>query len=299
MEALKALSKELNEPGVDKLWAAVRRRGLDLTRQQVADFAGTRHHLEPLRMPRRFLGRTAAEGAHERWQGDLALMDVRLGFKGFILFVDVYTRMAFAQSVSSKEGPVVAAAFQKILARAPKKPAFITVDAGGEFRGAFERVCDDRGIVLAVKRPEDVQAIAVCDRAMENIKLALKKRVNSQQGQWPTLLQTAVRGYNNTVHPAVHAEPSQVESVPVANFMTLQDNALKMAHNNDLEQKRGEAMVRAGWFRPALKNHRIKAKIGDLRYGRPIKFHAVRAGVLFDLQGREHLLKTALPVRRP
>ena len=71
-----------------------------------------------------------------------------------------------------------------------------------------------------------------------------------------------------------------------------------MKHNAAVEQKRAEAVVNAGWYRPSLWNNRIKPKITDLRYGQPIKVNGYRAGTLFDQRGREHLLKTVLPVKR-
>ena len=67
MEQLRALDKELSSPGVDKLYIAARRKGLEVTKEQVRDFAATRHTNETLRLHKPYVGKSAAEGPNVRW----------------------------------------------------------------------------------------------------------------------------------------------------------------------------------------------------------------------------------------
>lgn len=300
MEQLRRLDRELYSPGVDKLFIAARRRGIDVTKEQVQAFAATRHAIEPLKLPQRFLGKSAAEGPNARWQVDLAEMPVALGKRFFILAVDVFTRMAYTQATANKSGPEIVRAFRAILARANARPGILTTDAGMEFRATFDAMCNEEGIIHRTKRVGDANAIAVVDRAMSSIKLDLRKGRQLQRGQWPTLLPGVTRAYNERYHSTVHDAPKDVATNPDVHFMVLQDNAEKLKHNNDLEEKRAMRVAAAGWYRPMKPlGNRYKRRIGELRYDQAVKLHGMRAGVLFDARGREELLKQVLPVRRP
>ena len=74
-----------------------------------------------------------------------------------------------------------------------------------------------------------------------------------------------------------------------------------MLHNHKLNEKREIAVVKAGWYRPPIHPPRDQAftkRIGALRFGPAVKVHGLRAGVLFDRQGRSQLVKQVLPVTR-
>ena len=292
MEQLRALDKELSSPGVDKLYIAARRKGMEVTKEQVRDFAATRHTNETLRLHKPYVGKSAAEGPNVRWQLDLAAMPLRRGYMGFILTVDVFTRQAYAQLLRNRTGPTTTAAFAELLRKAGKKPDILTCDQGN-----LPRLCEERGITLRNKDRDDRNAIAVVDRAMSTIKLDLKKRVMNRQGQWPDLLQAVVRGYNGRYHEAVHGAPKEVETNDTQHFMVKQDNADKMAFNHQLNEKRELAVVSAGHYRPPIhppRNQRFTQRIGALRFGPAVKVHGLRAGVLFDRQGRSQLVKQVL-----
>ena len=299
MEELRRLDKELFSPGVEKLVIAAKRRGINLTKAEVQEFAETRRAIEPLRLPQRFKGKSAAEGPNARWQVDLAEMPLALNKKYFLMATDVFSRMAYTESCQNKTGPEVVRAFRAILARANAKPAILTSDAGMEFRRDFEAMCTEEGIIHRTKRVEDTNAIAVVDRAMSSIKLDLRKGKQLQRGQWPTLLQGVTRAYNARYHETVHDAPKDVVENPDVHFMVLQDNADKMKHNNDMETKRAMAVASTGWYRPRKPLGNVyKRRIGEVRYDQAVKLHGLRAGVLFDARGREELLKQVLPVRR-
>ena len=300
MEELRRLDRELFNPGVDKLFVAAKRRGLDVTKEQVKAFAATRRAIEPLRLPQRFEGKSAAEGPNARWQLDTAEMPPKLKKRYFLVAVDVFTRLAYTQAMETKTAATTARAFRTILERANAKPAILTTDAGTEYLREFARMCNDEGIILRTKRVEDTNAIAVVDRAMSTLKLDLRKRHQQQGAPWPNLLQAVTSAYNSRYHETVHDAPKDVANTPEVHFMNLQDNAEKMKHNNDMEEQRAMAVTEAGWYRPRKPlGNRFKRRIGELRYLPPVKLHGLRAGVLFDARGREELLKQVLPVRRP
>ena len=300
MEELKRLDRELFNPGVEKLFIAAKRRGIQVTKEQVREFAQTRRAIEPLKLPQKFQGKSAADAPNARWQLDTAEMPLKQGKRYFLVAVDVFTRKAYTQAMATKTAPETARSFRTILTRANAKPAILTTDAGTEYLGAFARMCAEEGITLRTKRVEDTNAIAVCDRAMSTLKLDLRKRHQQQGAPWPNLLQAVTTAYNSRYHETVHDAPKDVTDNPDVHFMVLQDNAEKFKHNNDMEEKRAMAVAKAGWYRPRKPlGNRFKRRIGELRYDPPVKLHAIRAGVLFDARGREELLKHALPVQRP
>ncbi|MEY2711042.1 MAG: Integrase core domain, partial [Actinomycetota bacterium] len=293
MEALRALSKELNEPGPAKLWAAAQRRGLEVTRAQVNEFAASRHGLEIFRPPQRHLGHFAAEAENSRWQADLAEMpDTRPPIGrgvlqhpkarriGFLLCVDVYTRKAYTELLSNKTAAEIAAAFARIVARA-RAPASVFTDAGGEFKGPFDRFCEAHGIIHVATRPSDTNAIAVADRCMMTLKADLKRRAAVHGGSWTHLLAAVTAGYNARPHESVHGAPNDVKKNSVQGFLVKQDMARNFKHNDELNDRRAMAVAAAKFYRPGLVNTRLKKRVGDRNYGPAQPLHAIRGGVLY------------------
>ena len=278
-ESIRKLNVELSSPGIDKLYIAARRRGLEVTKQQIKDALPKRADVEGFRLPQRFLGKSAAEAPDARWQADLAEMPIRKGFKGFLMVIDVFTREAFAGAIKNKTAANVARVFKGILAKAGQKPGMVSTDGGPEFAGEFRRLLAEENITWRTKRVEAKNDIAIVDRAMATLKLDLRKRVLVRQGQWPDLLQKVIRGYNTRPHAALHdAAPSEVTREPTVHFMLLQDNARNLKHNDDLETKRGMAVAKAGAYRPPTQQAKLGNRIGNRRYEAPRKLEACARG---------------------
>ena len=71
MAELQALSDELGNPGVEGLFIAARRRGLDVTKAEVRRIVASDGAKQVFAPVQRSQGRSVAESINARWQMDL------------------------------------------------------------------------------------------------------------------------------------------------------------------------------------------------------------------------------------
>jgi len=254
MERLAALSKELGTPGLEKLYKAARSRNVPVTRQQIKEFLATKGEAQVFRPLPRSTGKSVAEGPGTRYQMDLVDMSnsPSQGMSYILCLVDVFTRQLWTAGVTSKTPYRVANALRPMLNTLPKPAEVIFSDQGMEFVGTVAKLLEEKGIVHTTRDSKyDVNALSVIDRTIQNFKLRLAKRIAADGGEWgdPGMLKTITDGYNTTDHSAVHGEPKDVATNPTQQFLTLQDNATKSTHNQELLEKRKKTLERSMAFR--------------------------------------------------
>ena len=164
----------------------------------------------------------------------------------------------------------------------------VTTDLGNEF-ATLDRELPAEA-VHRTKRPEDRNAIAVVDRGIQTLKKDLATRVARKGGQWSDHFERAAGAYNARPHETVHGAPEDVERQPATEFRVLQDNADKFQHNKDLTDRRVKAVEDAGAFRAPTNEE------GLTQYGDAQRLGAVDSMTVRSTEGRETLLKLALPV---
>ena len=123
----------------------------------------------------------------------------------------------------------------------------VTTDMGNEFQG-LEQVLPEAA-VHRQKRPEDRNATAVIDRAIQTLKKDLAGRAARDRGGWGDHVEQVTSAYNKRPHEAVHAAPEDVEKQPATTFRVYQDNAQKFKHNDALTRSRQRRLQEAGAFR--------------------------------------------------
>ena len=101
-------------------------------------------------------------------------------------------------------------------------------------------------------------------------------------------LRVGGRAYNARPHETVHGAPEDVEKQPATEFRVLQDNADKFQHNKDLTDRRVKAVQDAGAFRAPTRS--FNPQYGDVQ-----QLGAVDSMTVRSMEGRETLLKLALP----
>ena len=130
------LEQRLGTPGAGKLYAAARRRGIRVTKEQVRNFVRKKGQKQLFRALPASKGQTAAESSQMRFQMDL--VDMRNSpsreKKYILVLVNVYTRKAYAAPIEDKTPQVVAAALREMLDGLT--PVVISSDAGGEWGNA-------------------------------------------------------------------------------------------------------------------------------------------------------------------
>ena len=286
MERLAALSKELGTPGLEKLFKGAKSRNIPVSRQQIKEFLATKGEAQVFRPLPRSAGKSASEGPGTRFQMDLIDMSnsPSNGMSYILALVDVFTRQLWAAGVTSKTPGRVANALRPMLNALPRMPDVIFSDQGMEFVGTVAKLLQEKSIVHTTRDSKyDVNALGVIDRTIQNFKLRLAKRIAADGGEWGDsgVLKTITDGYNATDHSAVHGEPRDVARNPVQQFLTLQDNAGKVAHNTELLEKRKKALEGSMSFRRPKAIDKIfkrgfRAAFGDVEKATAIDGSKVR-----------------------
>jgi hypothetical protein len=210
-----------------------------------------------------------------RWQMDLIQFSTapskvgRETFKYIIVLIEVFSREVWAEPCKDKTPDSVEPVLRRMLQRVPQKPEVISTDKGNEFTGAVQDMLDAKGIIRRSKDPQDVNALGVVDRAIQNLKKRLAESLSAEEGEWASRIKEVVAAYNSTPHEAVHGEPEEVRKNPVQKFLVLQDNAAKLKGNQALLESRKKQLADAGAFRRPLRGaggafrRGFKATYGD------------------------------------
>ena len=302
MDDLRRLAAELGNPGVQPLWLAARRSGLEVTKKQVTAFVrkrGEKQVFQPVQPAR---GKTVAGGADATFQMDLADLknspEVRESatYKFFLVVVNVFDRFTYARNLKTKEPKEVRAALGSILAALPerKKIRVIASDNGNEFLGPVADLLLDRGIAHRLKPVGDVNALGVVDRTIQSLKKKLAELSSTTKRTWPDLLQQAVGALNSTPKPGVlHGDsPEEVKDDPEVQFLLQQDQARAFKHNAKLTEQRQARLESDGAFRAPLPGSTSKFKRSfRATYGEALRPQSIRGGMVTATDGSRHALK--------
>ena len=146
----------------------------------------------------------------------------------------------------------------------------------------------ERDIAHRVKTPQDRNALATLDRAIQSLKTALAQ----EEGQWAKALEKVVRGQNAAPNQHLYGSaPNDVKDNKVLQFRLKEQGADDTAHNVDINEKRAKQLERSGAYRieePVSKFERsFKPRFSD-------KVHQVdriEGGKVIDEEGRSHPMK--------
>ncbi len=252
MEQLANLAKELGTPGLSKLYAAAKKRGIEVSKLEVRSFLAKKGQKQIFRPLPESKGKTGTEGPGFRAQMDL--VDLKYsssqGNKNILVLIDVFSRRVWAKPVRSKEPASVAPVLRQILNEMDRAPTIISSDKGNEFTGSVDELLEEKNITHRTKGEKyDPNVLAVVDRAIQNLKTRLAESLADEPGEWATRVHDVVRQYNATEHSTVHDAPKEIATNRIASFMILQDNARKLKHNQTILRTRKTALDDAGAFR--------------------------------------------------
>ena len=270
-ERLRALSQQFSANSENRLRQVAKQHDLKPSKAELQKALGPRALANELfAPPPRSLGKSAAERPGSRLQADLidfSKNGTDATHNYGLLVSDVYSRMAYAKPLETKSSEEVTQALNEIVSDIPGtrgRGVTMTTDAGGE----FSQVDSVKGLIHRVKGEGDRQAIAVVDRTMQTIKKDLAGEVAIKGGTWSDHLAHVTKAFDERYQPAVHGPPAKLVNDPNTpqNFLTLQDNAAKFAHNDRLTKKRKSDLERLGGFRDPISNgeRSFKASYGPV-----------------------------------
>ena len=117
---------------------------------------------------------------NEIWSLDVAYVDklakYNNGVKYLLVAVDVLSRYLRVVPMRSKSAPDAAKAFKKMIETV--QPQKVWSDKGTEFKGAFKKLCDERGIETYTTASETKSAFA--ERIIRSLKNIMNKHVENK-----------------------------------------------------------------------------------------------------------------------
>ena len=157
-----------------------------------------------------------AEKIDHMWQIDLIdLSSIRNKFYsqnyGFALTcIDAFSRYAWVEPMKNKTAEESKKALERIIAKG-RKPAIIYSDGGSEFKGVFEKYCQNNKIIIIINQNAPHIKAAIVERFNRTIKQKMW-RVFTYLGkkQYSNILQKLVQSYNNSFHRSIGTAPSKV-----------------------------------------------------------------------------------------
>jgi len=179
--ALRKIWIDSGRPGVEKLYAAAKREGLDVKRAAVSTFIKAQETRQIFAPAPRSTGKVTSTGIDSRWQVDL--IDFKQmeatknnGYRLVLVVSDVFSRFVWAVPIKDKSQKAVAAAFKGIIDTG-RKPAEVDSDGGAEFTGLFDALLEEKGIAHRTKNPKQINAIAVVDGVVKKLKDTIRQEM--------------------------------------------------------------------------------------------------------------------------
>ena len=298
-DTIRDVSRELNYPSAAKLRAALLRRGVRVSLQQVRDFTKGQVSRQVFRRVPAVFGRIAATGLNHRWAADL--VDYTASPDGkwqhVLVVQDIYSRKLFTAPLERNDPDEVLRAFRSFV-RAEGEPHRVDTDAGPEFTKNFAEYLDVHEIPHIVKDPSDTNALGTLDRAIMTLKQDLARVMTEEEtDDWAKLLPRVTKGYNDQQHSSLFgAAPSEVKGDKNVRF-DLNKKALEDLQVNDhLAQKRAKELQEAGAYRVAAKRDKFKRSFQPNWSSEVRTLGGLSMAYAVDSEGGEVLAKRTLPV---
>ena len=244
-------------------------------------------------------GHFSAADIDDRWMADLADLTAQPSgkFQYILVVLNVFSKQLWARPLQSKTPAVVTEAFKEVL-QGERPPSRLDTDSGGEFTGPFLQFLEEKDIFHVIKDPQDVNALAPLDRAIQTLKQSMFRRVvGDKDSDWAGNLQKTVDGYNETVHSALQGRaPEEVPDDKELQFALRRENAEAAAHNSKVIHARDEKLLGLGGFR-VKDPKRTFARSFQPRYGDKVhKVVHAQEGIVLDTEGNIYKSKQTLAV---
>ena len=213
MVTLKEIYEDPSQPGafsgVHQLYKEARRRGIKITKPEVAYWLRKRlsYTLHKPARKRFKRNKTVVFYRDELWQMDLCdmkeLKEYNDGITFLLTVIDVFSKMGFAKPLTDKRGVTVLNGFKEILSESNRKPSKVQTDAGTEFTNkTFQKHLKTVGIKFYVTFSE-VKA-AVVERFNRSLKTKMWRYFTHKNTyRYIDVLPELLKGYNSTPHSGI------------------------------------------------------------------------------------------------
>ena len=251
-ERIADIYRELGFPSAPKFQTALRRRGINISLDNLKELIKTLGSRQIFRPPPQYKGNVAARSIDDRWVADVLSFESRPveGFTNVLLIQDVFSRFLWATPMGTKKETT--RAFKTHLNVTGRTCRELNTDKGTEFTSAeFQRLMADEGIYHRYKVA--LNDLSTIDRAMGVLKDRIAVIAAEAGDSWLDALQTAVNAHNSLDAKALlDNAPEDVEGGDELRFRLRQENAAKTQENVELARARRERLETQGGFRTLL-----------------------------------------------
>ena len=217
---LDILQRTNNFPGLERLVKLAKEKHPEITRKQVKSFLNSdvSKQITKVQQTKPSDGHIIAFVPNENWQMDIfdlsRYMYSNQYFRYTLCCVDVFTRVAYAEPLKTKDSEALTAAFQKLLGKAGVKPRSIISDhEAGFLIDPFQKLINKYNIALNVNALHNHHALGIIDNFAKRLKTILTTYfLKNKTTKWTDQLQNIIRVYNNSEHSSINNfKPNDVE----------------------------------------------------------------------------------------
>ena len=308
MDQLKELSKELGQPGAEKLWQEAQRRSLQVTRKEVQAYVRTLGSRQVFQARPKYDGKIAATEINNRWVADIIDYNARPSadpkdknrpFQYVLVVQDIFSRVVFTKALKNKDQETVTEAFREFVRNAGV-PDRLDTDQGNEFKGVFEDFLKEKRIYHSVSDIRNKNARGTLDAAIRTLRQQLGRvQTSEDRRDWAELLPRVTEAYNRTVHGSlIGRAPAEVYGDADLTFNLQLKAAHDIQRNSKLIEKRADRLKNLGAFRDELAQKNKFERAYQPRYGDTVRRVAsVKGGTVVDETGKQFPTRHVLPVR--
>jgi hypothetical protein len=217
---------EQTRNGRDSFYTKVAMKYLNISRRYVQEFLRKQVNYQlHLQQPReKTLKPESVTEVGEKFQIDLIDMTKFVGYnarKGWIVTcIDVFSKYAFARSITTKKAEKVLEALEDILTEnygiLGRDPKVIHSDNGSEFVAKiYKDFLKSRGIEIFYGQTYSAQQQGTIERFNRTLKSLIYSYITTRQGQsyaqrYYDKLQDFVKNYNTSIHSSIKARPIDI-----------------------------------------------------------------------------------------
>jgi hypothetical protein len=163
--------------------------------------------------------KTIVAGLDDEWQIDLIdvknLKGSNFGNSYIFTCIDVFSKNAWAKAIKVKEAKECKRVFKQILDESKRKPNYLYLDGGNEFKGEFKSFCNEKNILLFPSKSK--LKAAVVERFNRSLKekmwrmFTYKSSLKEKKPKnFTNFLEDLVNSYNNSFNRAIKTTPAAV-----------------------------------------------------------------------------------------
>lgn len=278
-------SNPVSFSGLDKLWNALKKNNrYDISKRQLKDWLLTQDTYTSY-FPRKInfkRPRTISPRTDYIWGSDVAYMlafsDDNDDFAYFTVFIDLFSRFAYAEPLKSLQARAMLNAMQEVFS--DRQPQVLFTDAGSEYVNRIvKHYLKSKNIRHYVSRNE--KKVAHAERLIKQVKRKLIQYMKEKNTlRWIDVLQDVITAYNNSYHRIIRMTPEQArdqeKQFEVWNNQFERPRKVQRKKTADDRvnelQKSDSSSIKSSRQRKHQQKRRRRRRVSSLRSKTPFKF---------------------------